>query len=372
MAENTSLPTLKRLTAACALFVLVAGCMQAAPGSPPAPPAPPAVAPPPPSPKGLSPTAGSGDDDAPVRIPLTVTADRAGTYKPRMTIALGAGKTLPFAFDTGSSGLHVFADAHLEGTAGVQCSQTPTSVTYGNPGKITYSGVICQAQLHFEGYSTPATVPIGYLTSASCASTNPGCQIPDVHDYRAMHSYGIFGAALTGITNGDASVPNPILTLPGRRGSTYNITLTRDRGELLLGGQEPANAAEFRLNAGARTGQRYSFPQTCLFVNGRPIDVCLPISFDTGNGVPWFHDVDSKAIPQEDGIVKPGTRIGFAPPGDTRQATSVVAGSSFADKIKLADLPGRAPLTNVSIQAFLDRVVTYDNTRGVIAVAPPP
>jgi hypothetical protein len=342
------------LITVCTLLCLVVGCAQNAPVS-----------------RDQAAPA-SGDDDAPVHVPLTVTRDRAGTYKPTIAIALGAGKPLPFGFDTGSSGLHAFADANLEATDGVQCTQTPTSVTYGNPARITYSGVICHAQLHFEGYSTPATVPIAYLTSASCASTNPGCRIPDHDNPRTMHTYGVFGAGLTGVMNDDGSVPNPILTLPGRRGSIYSVTLTRDRGELLLGGEQPANAAEFRLTPGARTGQRYSFPQTCLFVDKRPIDVCLPISFDTGNGVPWLHDVDSKAIPHEDGTVKPGTRIGFAPPGDTREATLVVAGSSFADRIKLVDLPGRAPLTNVSIQAFFDRVVTYDNTRGVIAVAPAP
>jgi hypothetical protein len=352
MAENTMSTIRKWMTAVGALLFLVVGCAP-----------PPQVS----SHQGDPVRAG---DDAPVQIPLLVTRDRAGTYKPTITIGLGSGKSLPVGFDTGSSGLHVFADANLESTPGVQCSQTPTSVTYGNPARITYSGVICHAQLHFEGYTTPATVPIAYLTSASCPTANPGCRIPDLRSFQAMHTYGVFGAGLTGIMTGDESVPNPILTLPGRRGAIYSVNLTRDRGQLVLGAEQPATAAEYRLTPGARTGQRYGFAQTCLFVDGRPIEVCLPISFDTGNGVPWFHDVDSNAIPQKDGIVKPGTRIGFAPPGGTSEATSVVAGSSFADRIKFADRGGRAPLTNVSIQAFLDHVVTYDNTRGVIAVAP--
>ena len=53
-----------------------------------------------------------------------------------------------------------------------------------------------------------------------------------------MHGYGVFGAGLTGIMSGEGRVPNPILTLPGRRGSIYNVMLTRGSGELVLGGED--------------------------------------------------------------------------------------------------------------------------------------
>ena len=46
----------------------------------------------------------------------------------------------------------------------------------------------------------------------------------------------------------------------------------------------------------------------------------------------------------------------------------MLAGSSFDDSIKIVDIPGKPPLTNVSIQAFFDHIVTYDNARGIISV----
>ena len=184
-----------------------------------------------------------------------------------------------------------------------------------------------------------------------------------------MHGYGVFGAGLTGIMYGAGNVPNPILTLPGRRGSVYSLVLTRDGGELVLGNEEPTNSVEFHLAPGTLRGQRYSFARTCLFVDGHLIDACMLVSFDTGNGVPWIHSMDTHSIPQQDGFVTRGTQLGFGPPGDMRAATSVVAGKSFADAIKVVAVPGRPPLTNVSIQAFFDHIVTYDNTRGIIAVA---
>ena len=311
---------------------------------------------------------------SPLHIPLTVTQNaRFGTYSPKITVAIGNGKPLPFGFDTGSSGLHVFADANLDApNSGVRCTKTPTTVTYGNPARITFSGVVCYAQLHFGESSTPAEVPLAYLTSASCPQTNPNCRLPDLHNPKAMGGYGVFGAGLTGIMNGNGSVPNPILTLPGRRGSIYTIALRHDGGELVLGGSEPEGSAEFQLQPGNRSGQRYTFPRTCLFVNGQPTDTCLLISFDTGNGVPWIHDDGPIAVPQQDGRVLPGTRLGFAPAGSKTEATSVVAGTAFSDSIKVLNIPNRAPLTNASIQAFFDRIVTYDNTRGIIGIAPAP
>ncbi len=312
--------------------------------------------------------------DTPLPIPLTMARNpHFGTYAAKIVVALGNGKPLQFGFDTGSSGLHVFADADLDAPgSGVQCSHIPTSVTYGNPARITFSGVVCYAQLHFEGFATPATVPIAYLTSASCPITNPGCRIPNLHSPKAMNGYGVFGAGLTGIMTGEGNVPNPILTLPGRRGSTYSVILTRDGGTLVLGSEKPTNSAEFHLMQGTSPGQRYSLPRACLFVDEHPSGACLLISFDTGNGVPWIHSMDDESIPQRDGFVTPGTRLGFAPPGDARAATSVLAGGSFEDQIKVVAIPGRPPLTNTSIQAFFDHIVTYDNARGIIAVAPAP
>ncbi|HEX3671277.1 MAG TPA: hypothetical protein VHT92_06180 [Candidatus Cybelea sp.] len=86
--------------------------------------------------------------------------------------------------------------------------------------------------------------------------------------------------------------------------------------------------------------------------------------------MPWIHSTDTGRIPQRDGLVEPGTSLGFAPPGESQETTSVIAGPGFADKIKILPIPRKPAITNTSIQAFFDRIVTYDAARGVIAVAP--
>jgi hypothetical protein len=306
------------------------------------------------------------DDGKPIHIPLTMSQTRAGTYKATLTIGIGNLKPLPLVFDTGSTGLHVFAAANLDAPgSGVKFSQTPISFTVGNPGRITYRGVVCYAQLHFANFSTPTSVPIAYLTSASRTSTNPGGKIPDLHDPKAHGGYGVFGAGLTG----PMPIPAPLLTLPAPFGSIYSIRLTRQSGELVLGSGEAPNAARFPLAPAAREGEKWAHGKASLLVNGRAIGTSVAISFDTGNGVPWIRAADMASIPQTNGLVAPSTRIGFCAPGDTREATSVTAGTSFANRIKLQS-PRGAPLTNVGIEAFFDHVVTYDNVRGVISVAP--
>jgi hypothetical protein len=314
-----------------------------------------------------------------VTIPLTVIQNPYyKTYRATVTLAVGGAKPLPFGFDTGSTGLHVFADARLEAAgSGVRCTHTPTSVVYGNPPRIIFSGVVCYAPLHFANFTTPNAVPIAYLTSASCPTNNPSCKIPNLHSEKSMGGYGVFGAGLTGIMSANGAVPNPILTLPGRLGSIYNVVLTERSGALILGGSEPAQSIEFDLNPGRVSGEHYSLATTHLWIDDHPVRRFLLISFDTGNGVPWIHDAQNDvarigAIPELNGAVTPGTRVGFAPAGDFRAATWVVAGTTFADTIKIVDEPDSAPITNTGITAFFGRVFTYDETRGVIAVAPAP
>jgi len=136
----------------------------------------------------------------------------------------------------------------------------------------------------------------------------------------------------------------------------------------VLGEGEQSGGAQFPLLPGTRAGAKWQNGQTCLFVNGKVTETCLTISFDTGNGVPWIHDANAAAIPQENGLVTPGTRLGFGPPGAARAATEVVAGTAFANRIKVMPTNGAA-LTNTGIEAFFGHVVTYDNSNGRISVA---
>lgn len=297
-----------------------------------------------------------------VSIPLTVRQLPRGTYKADVSIRFGNLGPLPIAFDTGSAGLHVFAAARLDSPgSGVECTLEPVTFTVGNPGRVIYSGVICYAVLRFHGFTTPAPVPIAYLTSVACAPNNPDCKLPNLDNPEAHGGvYGVFGAGLTG----PMPVQNPLLASSV---STYSIKLTRSGGELVLDGVAEADAIPFPLLPGSGSSGKWRKGPACLFVDGKATGACLAISFDTGNGVPWIHDSDV-AIPQENGFVTPGTRIGFGPPGAAHAATAIVAGTSFATRVRIRPAKGM-PLTNTGIEAFFGHVVTYDDANGRISIA---
>src|SRR5580704_11449672 len=188
--------------------------------------------------------AGQDSSDKELRVPLTVSQTRAGTYKATINVGIGKLAPLSFVFDTGSTGLHVFKSAKLDAPgSGVDCTNKTISFTVGNPGKIIYSGVVCYAPLRFGDYVSPDPVEIAFLTSAACTPNNPGCKIPDLNNPQAHGGYGVFGAGLTGAM----PVQNPILSLPAPLSSSYSILLTHTRGELVLGSHKPPTAAEFRL-----------------------------------------------------------------------------------------------------------------------------
>jgi hypothetical protein len=319
---------------------------------------------------------GQSPGSAPIHIPVTMFQKNAnGIKKPRINIGIGDLPPLPVDLDTGSTGLHVFADANLmAANSGVTCSDQTTTVTYGNPGLITYSGVICSATLHFGTYVSPEPVPIAFLTSASCPDTNPGCTPPNLNCPQEMGGYGIFGLGLTGPQTGCNIIPNPVLTLPAPYGSRYSVGLIDEDqgGELVLGDDEPPNAVSFQLLSTTDGGAKWTNALTSLFVKGSPIDTSLQISFDTGNPVPWIHTTDTKAIPQDPaGVVKNKTVIGWAPLGQTTQTFSVVAGTTqFVNLIEVLEIENSPPLTNTSIQVFYGQIVTYDNCAGTISFAP--
>jgi hypothetical protein len=312
----------------------------------------------------------------PVDVPLTMSQTAAGTYKASIDVYIGnLQQPIPFVFDTGSTGLHVFADVSFTGVdTGIRCTKTITQVVYGNPPRMIFSGVICHAKLQIGPIGTPAPVPIAYLTKATCASTAPpGCTPPNVSSYKDMHSYGIFGAGLTGVIHGQGIAPPPLLSLPGRYGRIYSIALSHSRGELILGSHVPQGAAVFHLiKADGSARAQWRQGMACLFVNEEPINTCLTVSFDTGNGVPWLHNVENPLLPLHGKarLVESGTNIGFAPPNADVPATSVVAGSEFWNRIRDVPVARGRIMANPGVQAFFDHVVTYDATYGTISFAP--
>ena len=111
----------------------------------------------------------------PIHVPLSVTRTASGTYKATTNVGIGGlQQQIPFGFDTGSTGLHVFADVTFTGReSGVRCTNISTHVTYGNPPREEFFGVICHATLHIGAATTPAPVAFAYPTKVVCLANAP-------------------------------------------------------------------------------------------------------------------------------------------------------------------------------------------------------
>lgn len=309
----------------------------------------------------------SSDND-PLFVPLTMTETDAHTFKPMLSVGIGSLPQLPITLDTGSVGLVVFDIPGIPGN-GTTCSSGDSfSVSFGNPRRVTYSGMICKGPISLAGFTSTPTIRFGLLTTLTyCAST---CKTP--HDNYLAGIYGVFGA---GIAPG-LELPNPLRTLPDAHGRRFMLRLNANTtvpSYLVLAPPWRFDAAIFPQGeqiVGARKRPTYDKGQGCVMVNPQPASVCPLVSFDTGNGVPWFHaTIPNLLTVTEKNItfVVPGTIIGVAPRLGGPPAFTLVAGD-IPDEFRVEDLTSN--LINVSIQAFFGNDVTYDGEQGVIAVAP--
>ena len=307
----------------------------------------------------------------PISVALTMVETAQQTEKAMLQVGVGSLQPLSIPVDTGSVGLVLFATPGIPGNE-TSCSSQTISVSYGNPLRVTYSGVICYGSIGLAGAIATPRIPFALLTATTFCAPNDQCKTPQ-QNY-ADGDYGVFGV---GISPGD-SLPNPLRTLPGPYGKRFLLRLNANGSEpssLILAPGWRFDAAvfpQFEQTTGALGLPVYDKGQGCVLVNGLPTSVCPIVSFDTGNGVPWLH-VTIPHLPTVTGAngdiyVAPGTTIGITPRLGGPPAVVLVAGSTFASEFRYADR--KSNLINVSIQAFLGNDVIYDGEQGVITVAP--
>jgi hypothetical protein len=306
----------------------------------------------------------------PIEVPLTMVETAQQTDKAMLQVGVGSLQPLAIPIDTGSVGLVLFATPGIPGNE-TSCSTQTISVSYGNPLRVTYGGVICDGSISLAGVIATPRIPFALLTSTTFCAPHNRCKTPQ-QNY-ADGDYGVFGI---GISPGD-NLPNPLRTLPGPYGKRFMLRLNANGSEpssLILAPRWRFDAAvfpQFEQTTGALGLPVYDKGQGCVLVNGQPTSVCPIVSFDTGNGVPWLH-VTIPNLPTVSGTngdiyVAPGTTIGVTPRLGGSAAVSLVAGNTFAAEFRYADQ--KSNLINVSIQAFLGNDVIYDGEQGVITVA---
>jgi|SRR5580658_2038045 hypothetical protein len=310
---------------------------------------------------------------AQIAIPLTMTESPLQTFKTTLEVGIGSLPPLSISFDTGSVGLELFATPGIPDN-GTTCSDQTISVSYGNPVKVTYSGVICNGKLNLASVISTPSIPFGLLTSLTYCAPGNSCTTPQ-QNY-ANGYYGVFGAGLFAVPG--VNLPNPLRTLRGARGDRFMVRLSVTPGEPSLLFLAPswnyASAIFPQSNetSGALNLPGYAKGQGCVLVNGQQTAVCPTVVFDTGAPVPFVYvtipDLPTVVGSNGDTYVAPGTTIGLTPRVGGLSAVNLVATDTFAGEFRYANQSSN--IINAGIQAFLGNDVTYDGEQGVITVTP--
>jgi hypothetical protein len=304
------------------------------------------------------------------RVPVTVSFAR-NVYKATVMVSVGNLRAVPIAIDTGSVGLRLFAFAGVGSKdSGTTCSDKQTSVLFSNPPRIGYHGVLCTGYVHIGSATTQQAIPFELERSAFCPDTNPDCRLASNDPARkaAAGTYGVLGVGIAR----DTGLPSPFRMMGGPVPDAFSLTLSTSRGEVAFGVTAPAGATIFPAAAsgnGTLGLPVWAKPTSCLIIDGRLSTTCISTTFDTGDPAGFIHTpVPVPGLPVLAGNVTPGTRIGFAPQGQSNPATTFVAGAETV-RIAVAQLPA---LVNAGIHVFFDHTFTYDGTHGTIAVSDNP
>jgi hypothetical protein len=293
---------------------------------------------------------------AQIPVPLTVTETPQQTYTAMLEVGIGSLPALSVVFDTGSLGLELYATPGIPGN-GTTCSNQAISVSYGNPLRVTYSGVICYGSMDLAGVISTPSIPFGLLTSPTYCAPGAECKTPQ-QNY-AAGIYGEFGAGIFPAPG--VNLPNPLSTLPGAYGERFKVRLTTNPGvgsSLILAPGWSYDAAIFpqsQQSIGVLSLPLYDEGHGCVQVNEQPTTVCPLVVFDTGNPVPFVYvtipDLPTVVGSNGDIYVAPGTTIGLAPRVGGPSGVSLVATSSFAGEFRYANQTKN--LINAGILAFL-------------------
>jgi hypothetical protein len=303
-----------------------------------------------------------------IAVPITVTTSANGGAQTFVKVKVGNSAALPVLLDTGSSGLHIFANKVPTGAgSGVSVTSTPANITYA--GGHRFVGVVANAKVTIGSAQTSRSVPVALVNTASCIPSKPTC--PAQGGIAGMERHGIDGVLGIGLSTSKGPVASPILGMAGSLGTRWSIHLGATSGTLLLG-------ASLRVSRTAtipmrRTGSFESHPlwadnalRLCIHVSN--VSTCAPSLFDTGTEAMQLQGPTFAGLPTVLGTrVASGLLLTFALPGASKSFWSFTTGSSRSKNLVV--LRDGGTFVNLGVQGYCTFTVSYDDTNGVVILS---
>lgn len=310
---------------------------------------------------------------AAVAIPVTVLGGQGlpGGIQPLVQVRVGRSPRVSVILDTGSSGLHIFANAVATGPAsGVTVTSAPANITYA--GGHRFIGVVAAATITIGAQPTAHATPFALVQHAVCIPSKPTC--PAAGGISGFERQGIYGILGIGTATSKGPVASPILDMPGSLGRTWSLHLAGKGGTLVLGADVPSPSSSVATIPMRRTGSwgahaLWADDALRLCTTVGTVEDCTPTLFDSGTAAfqlwgPTFEHVP-KSSPTR---VTSGTPVALSLHGARVPFWSFVAGSARSKDLVVVR-GGTGPFVNVGVQGYFDFTITYDDVTGVVVLS---
>jgi hypothetical protein len=304
-----------------------------------------------------------------IAVPITVTTSPNGGAQTFVKVKVGTSAAVPVILDTGSSGLHIFANKVPTGAgSGVTVSTTPANITYSGGHRLV--GVVANAKVQIGSAQTSRAIPFALVSDAYCIPSKPTC--PAQGGIAGMERHGIDGVLGIGLSTSKGPVASPILGMPGTLGTRWSIHLSAHSGTLLLGATLPATrSATIPMK---RTG---TFEAHALWADNAlrlcphigNVSTCAPALFDTGTEAMQLQGPKFAALPTAGGTrVASGLPVTFTLPNATKSFWSFTTGTTRSKNL-IVLRPDENTFVNLGVQGYFTFTITYDDTAGVVVLS---
>ena len=293
-------------------------------------------------------------------LPLTVLSV-SGKPRPIINISVAGGPTVPVLFDTGSTGLRIFADK--VGNNGLRDLGTPTSSSFTSGNH--FEGTVASAPMIVAGAPTAGPVEFHKITSASCTRRHPDCAAAggEAAYIRRSQVVGVFGAGLR-----TGSVFSPLQQLEGSALKSFGVSLAGDAGSVTLNPAVKDQLATFHIPSA----------EPATHPNGAPawldqqVNACWKVRTGERTCVPTVFDTGATATSVDPSL--PGVSGSKAAPlslaqGETGAPVWTTAGSSDTP-VTVHEHSGDG-LVNTGVAVFQKFDVIYDLTSGTVGLRIP-
>jgi hypothetical protein len=314
-------------------------------------------------------------DTSSMTIPVTMVSTGPGSYQPAVNISVAGGPSTMVLLDTGSAGLHIFANQ----VGNMNITYTNHHVTNGYGDGEQFEGVVAYAPVTINGVATKP-IPIVVVQKAYCAKNKPNCPRAnqDPNNPQATGGmYGVMGIEMVPALDKKApkqTLQSPLSQLPGNYATGFIAQGFNTGGGNLVIGLTPQNTANFNKVQLPKAGQ---LPDGTPYYDDKSLEVTYTIgnntrklktAFDTGgNAQVHFFANGTLGFPKgKNNMVRPGESFEASLPNgfDWQFTTGKEPGVNKV--IFKPQLGSKPPYMNTGITFYFYYDVMYDYANGML------